>query len=69
MIRNQKRDTDGRWTRFLCTICEDEGSLGCSACAGSGEGMHPRSRCRTCGGSGEVRCECVERDCYDDHMA
>lgn len=33
---------------------EDDWPL-CSACNGSGEGMFDGSRCRTCGGLGEVR--------------
>ena len=41
-----------------CHACEDEGTVICSRCNGSGEGMADGSTCPTCKGSGEITCEC-----------
>ena len=41
-----------------CEVCEDEGTVTCSRCNGSGEGMHDETTCLTCKGNGEVPCEC-----------
>lgn len=32
----------------------------CDQCAGSGEGMHPDTRCRKCNGSGEYGLVCED---------
>lgn len=45
-----------------CLICEDEHTMTCSRCNGSGEGMADGSTCIACHGSGEVPCECQDRD-------
>jgi DnaJ-class molecular chaperone len=42
-----------------CDLCDDEGTITCERCNGSGEGMADGSTCQTCHGSGEVPCECV----------
>ncbi len=60
MVCTQKRTPDGRFARYLCERCEDEGVVGCPACAGSGSGRWgdpDRSRCLTCNGSGMVPCD------------
>ena len=41
-----------------CELCEDEGTVICSRCNGSGEVMHEGAMCHTCKGNGEVPCEC-----------
>jgi len=43
---------------FADEVCENEGSIYCPTCNGSGEGMYDGSKCSTCGGSGEVACDC-----------
>ena len=55
-----------------CEICGGEGVVGCSACQGSGEGMHEGTTCRTCKGEGEFPCECQDerlRDEEDERQA
>ena len=37
----------------LCGECSDKAEI-CGACNGSGEGMHERTTCCVCGGSGAV---------------
>ena len=52
-----------------CEICEGEGTIGCSACSGSGEGIHDGTTCRTCGGDGTVPCECQAERLEDEAAA
>jgi len=52
----------GDWLQrklYSCTVCCDEGRLGCPKCSGSGEGMADGSRCLDCD-DGAVPCGCVE---------
>lgn len=53
----------------VCEHCQDEGTLICSTCNGSGEGMYDGSTCRTCKGKGEVPCECTEETRADAKAA
>jgi hypothetical protein len=48
----------------LGDVLEERETVLCYECRGSGEGMHDGTKCRYCGGSGEVR----ERSAYDDAM-
>ncbi len=52
-----------------CELCKDEGTLICSTCNGSGEGMYDGSTCRTCKGKGEVPCECKAESMEDARAA
>jgi hypothetical protein len=75
--KTQKRDrSTGKFARFYCNECEDEGSVGCGACQGSGIGAYgpiETSKCSSCGGSGCVPCGCqadnepYEPDYDDDY--
>lgn len=53
----------------VCPLCEDDGTLLCLICNGSGEGMYDGSTCRTCKGSGEVPCECAAEARQDARAA
>ena len=46
--------------RGLALLAANDEPETCPACAGSGEGMHDGTTCRTCSGSG------VERTCRDE---
>lgn len=44
--------------KYDCLKCYDEGTLSCSNCNGSGEGMADGSHCLDCKGSGQISCSC-----------
>jgi hypothetical protein len=45
-----------------CKLCGGEGTLTCSECNGSGEGMADDSTCLICKGNGEVPCDCTRKN-------
>lgn len=50
-----------------CDVCDDEGVIGCGACASTGEGQWGEVRCFVCKGRGEKPCSCARND--DDYDA
>ena len=64
-----KRGLDGRFVAFRCDVCEDEGTMDCASCQGTGIGQHgdpDTSKCWACHGRGSVPCYCQREEGDDE---